>query len=68
MRALLDAGDYEGPVRQVVLAGGCNCSRVGFIGACLGAKYGLDSIPVEWIRKTFSAAHVLELAIKLVEL
>ncbi len=77
MRALLDGGPpssraltggYEGPVRQVVLAGGCNCSRVSFIGACLGAKFGIDSIPVEWIRKTSSATHVLELAIQLVQL
>ena len=68
VRALLDAGDYEGPVRQVVLAGGCNCSRVSFIGACLGAKFGLESIPTEWIRKTFSAPHVLKLAIELVQL
>ena len=68
MRALLDAKDYKSPVREAILAGGCNCSRVSFIGACLGARFGLESIPVDWIKKTFSAAHVLELAIQLVQL
>lgn len=68
MRALLDARDYKGPVREVILAGGCNCSRLGFVGACLGAKFGLDSIPVEWIKKTFAAEHVLDLSIQLMQL
>ena len=68
VRPLLDAGDYVGPVRRAMAAGGCNCSRVSLIGACLGAKYGLSSIPVAWLEKTDSAEHVLELAIQLVQL
>jgi len=34
------------------MAGGDNCSRGIFVGGFLGAKYGLDSIPIEWIEKT----------------
>ena len=68
VRALLDTKDYVTSVREVVLAGGCNCSRVSFIGACLGAKFGLDGIPVEWIKKTHMAVHALRLAIQLVQL
>ena len=38
------------------------------MGACLGAKYGLDAIPLDWIQRTDRAAHVLELAIELVRI
>lgn len=68
MRPLLDAGDYVGTARRTMEAGGCNCSRVSLIGACLGAKYGLSSIPVAWLEKTDSAEHKLELAIQLAQL
>lgn len=68
VRCLLDDTDYVSVVRAAMLGGGCNCSRVSFIGACLGAKYGLDSIPLEWIKKTDYAKHVLDLAIKLARL
>ena len=68
MRCLLDDTDYVAVVRAAMLGGGCNCSRVSFIGACLGAKYGLSSIPLEWIQKTDSAKHALELAIQLAQL
>ena len=56
------------PVRKAMVAGGCNCSRVSFIGACLGAKYGLSSIPMEWLERTDSAKRALELAIQLAQL
>ena len=68
VRCLLDDTDYVTAVRAAMLGGGCNCSRVSFIGACLGAKYGLGSIPVEWIQKTDSAKRALELAIHLAQI
>ena len=68
VRCLLDDTDYVSVVRAAMLGGGCNCSRVSFVGACLGAKYGLSSIPLEWIQKTDSAKHALELAIELAQL
>ena len=43
--------DYVGAVRQNILAGGdCN-ARANFIGACLGARLGIEGIPMEWIEK-----------------
>ena len=68
VRSLLDAAEFVGPVREALVAGGCNCSRLGFIGACLGARYGLSAIPLEWIHRTDSAKHALELALELVQL
>ena len=68
VRCLLDDTDYMSVVRAAILGGGCNCSRVSFIGACLGAKYGLGSIALEWIQKTDSAKHAIELAIRLAQL
>lgn len=65
---LLDATDYMTAVRRVGLVGGCNCSRVSLVGACLGAKFGLESIPQEWLEKTDAAKHALSLALKLVRL
>ena len=37
-----------------------------FIGSCAGAKYGLDGIPTDWIRKSIQAEQVLESAIQLI--
>ena len=71
LRSLLEVGsreDYVRVMREVALVGGCNCSRVSLVGACLGAKFGLDCIPVEWMEKTNAAVSALELAIKLVQL
>ena len=53
---------------QVIKAGGCNCSRSLVTGFCLGAKYGIEGIPREWIDKTFAAEEGLRLAIQLVKM
>ena len=71
LRSLLgaeDKADYVRVVREVALVGGCNCSRVSLVGACLGAKFGMDCIPMEWLEKTEAAVKVLELSIKMVQL
>jgi hypothetical protein len=39
-------------VRQTIIAGGDNCSRVLFIGACLGAINGPEGVPQDWQIKT----------------
>ena len=67
MQALVRAVDYVSTVREVMVAGGCNCSRLGLVGACLASQYGLSSIPREWLDKTDSAKHALTLAIELVQ-
>lgn len=68
IHAMLGAADYVTPVRRVCLVCGCNCSRASLVGACLGAKFGLDAIPLEWLEKTDAASHALALAIQLVKL
>ena len=49
----------------MILAGGWNCSRLSLIGACLGAKYGLEAIPKEWMQKAFMCEEALSLALEL---
>lgn len=69
--ALLDAvkvEDYVRVVREVALVGGCNCSRASLVGACLGAKFGLEGIPLDWMEKTEMACKALSLAIQLVKI
>ena len=68
MRALLDDQGNAPAVREVIKAGGNNCIRVIVVGACLGAKYGLDEIPLTWFEKTDAAKEALELSLALVEL
>ena len=67
---LATCGSFKEGVRRNLLAGGCNCSRANFLGACLGAAYGLGAehgIPLEWVEKTDKGAEVLELMLALLE-
>ena len=54
------AKDYPSAVRSSILAGGDSGSRSSFIGACLAAKGGLSSIPLEWILKLKRAEEILD--------
>ncbi|KAG5192921.1 ADP-ribosylation/Crystallin J1 [Tribonema minus] len=49
-----DAGeaDFQAVIEANMLAGGDNCSRAGFIGACLAAEQGIECVPQEWIAQT----------------
>ncbi|KAK3087979.1 hypothetical protein FSP39_013035 [Pinctada imbricata] len=58
--------EYTTGVRTTIRAGGCNCSRGGFIGACLAAQYGVESIPEAWKEKTLLYKEISDLAQKLV--
>lgn len=51
--------DYQSAVRNTILAGGDVGSRSSFIGACVAARGGLDSIPMEWILKLKRAEEIL---------
>ena len=68
VHSLVMEGTYRTVVRKTILAGGCNCSRLCLVGACLGAKYGLEVIPREWIEKTAVAEEALRLSLQLVAL
>lgn len=51
-------------VRRNILAGGdCN-ARALLIGACLGARLGVENIPLDWIKKVNGSEKILEDAIK----
>ena len=69
VHALLDSSvDYVTSIRRVALVGGCNCSRVCLVGVCLGAKFGVEAIPLKWLERTDAAKRALLLAIQLAKL
>merc|ERR1719433_2076145 len=51
LHAVLSSHSFPEAVRKTILAGGCNCSRAFFIGSMLGAKYGVEGIPLDWMEK-----------------
>lgn len=51
IQGIASATGYTQAVRDGILASGDNCSRNIFIGACVAARYGLDSIPEDWLKK-----------------
>ena len=50
---------HKGAILKTIKAGGCNCSRVNFIGAYFAALKGVDNIPKSWIKKTDPAKKIL---------
>ncbi|XP_011402421.1 PREDICTED: crystallin J1A-like isoform X1 [Amphimedon queenslandica] len=68
LRAVLNDKGYTETVREVIRSGGDICSRLHTVGFCLGAKYGIDSIPRSWIDKTFAAEEGLRLALQIVKM
>ncbi|CAF0989955.1 unnamed protein product [Didymodactylos carnosus] len=52
IRSLENNDNYKSRIRRCIVATGDNCSRILFIGSCLGAINGLKGIPDEWINKT----------------
>ena len=49
LASVIGATSYEDAIRSNIMAGGDSCSRGIIIGAYLGAKFGLSSIPIEWL-------------------
>jgi hypothetical protein len=45
-----------------MLAGGDCCSRAIFIGACLGAKFGIAGIPVDWLERVNNIEDIVKMA------
>eukprot|EP00878_Enallax_costatus_P019783 GHUV01020885.1.p1 GENE.GHUV01020885.1~~GHUV01020885.1.p1 ORF type:complete len:325 (+),score=106.22 GHUV01020885.1:330-1304(+) len=43
------AKSYSDGIRTNMLAGGDNCSRSVYLGALLGAAYGIDSVAADWL-------------------
>ena len=59
IHAIISSTNYRSAVLSSIKAGGCNCSRVNFIGAYFAALKGFESIPKSWISKTDSAQQIL---------
>ena len=64
LASILLSPDYVTAVRRNILAGGDCCSRANYIGAVLGAKFGVEAIPMEWIEKVTDIGTVLENVVK----
>tara|TARA_A200000113_G_scaffold44029_1_gene35668 strand:+ start:75 stop:1022 length:948 start_codon:yes stop_codon:yes gene_type:complete len=59
IHSIINSTNYKGAILKTIKAGGCNCSRVNFIGAYFAALKGVDSIPKSWIKKTDLAQKIL---------
>eukprot|EP00463_Aulacantha_scolymantha_P000423 TRINITY_DN1246_c0_g1_i2.p1 TRINITY_DN1246_c0_g1~~TRINITY_DN1246_c0_g1_i2.p1 ORF type:complete len:300 (+),score=38.30 TRINITY_DN1246_c0_g1_i2:283-1182(+) len=53
-------------VRLNITGGGCNSSRGNVIGACYGAKYGMDGIPIDWLKKVQNIEQIIQNIVTLV--
>ncbi len=59
IHSIINSPNYKNAILKTIKAGGCNCSRVNFIGAYFSALKGLKSIPKKWIKKTSAATKIL---------
>ena len=59
IHSIINSSNYKGAILRTIKAGGCNCSRVNFIGAYFAALKGVNSIPKSWIKKTDPAQKIL---------
>jgi len=59
IHSIINSTSYKSAILRTIKAGGCNCSRVNFIGAYFAALKGVNSIPKSWIKKTDQANRIL---------
>ena len=59
IHSIINSTNYKNAILKTIKAGGCNCSRVNFIGAYFAALKGFKTIPKNWIKKTSAANKVL---------
>ena len=60
IHSIINSTNYKSAILRTIKAGGCNCSRVNFIGAYFAALKGVDTIPKSWIKKTVPAKKILD--------
>lgn len=65
---LKHTNSYEDAIEENIKAGGDNCGRSIMLGAILGAMYGRDGIPEEWVQKTNDAEEMWGECTKLVKI
>ncbi len=59
IHSIINSTNYKNAILRTIKAGGCNCSRVNFIGAYFAALKGVNTIPKSWIKKTTPARKIL---------
>ena len=59
IHSIINSTSYKDAILKTIKAGGCNCSRVNFIGAYFAALKGVSTIPKSWIKKTDLAKKIL---------
>ena len=59
VHSIINSTNYKNAILRTIKAGGCNCSRVNFIGAYFAALKGFKTIPKNWIKKTSAANKIL---------
>ena len=59
IHCIITSSNYEQAIIKTIKAGGCNCSRAGFIGSYFAALKDRN-IPLAWIKKTTAAQKILE--------
>ena len=62
--SIIGATSYSEAIRETILCGGDSCTRGILIGACLGAKFGIQSIPEDWLKKVDGINDIIEKSIK----
>ena len=60
IHSIINSTNYKNAILRTIKAGGCNCSRVNFVGAYFAALKGVNSIPKSWISKTGLAKQILK--------
>ena len=60
IHSIINSTNYKSAILTTIKAGGCNCSRVNFIGAYFAALKGVNAIPKSWIKKTIPAKKILD--------
>lgn len=51
---------FERAIEQTLYAGGDSCGRASFVGAVLGARYGVQGIPAKYIARLSDATAIVE--------
>jgi hypothetical protein len=62
IHSIINSTSYKEAILKTVKAGGCNCSRVNFIGAYFAALDGVNAIPKPWISKTDLAEQIIKIS------
>lgn len=55
---------FVATIRDVIQAGGCNCSRGNYAGALVGARDGVQGIPMHWLEKVTGIEKIIGMVLK----